>query len=171
MTNKEWVTPPGGLKLKWKGVLDLNELYKQMKIWLEDKGFFDDVSSEKRYDDTRFAGGVKNLSITWNTKKPASNYFTHHINVAFLIIGMSDVEVQLPNGAKEKMKKGSFEIKIVGYVQTGSKEWDKLGPFEKIYYNLIIRKRLDTALNDLYGKVYKFQAMIKNFFIKGENIT
>ena len=36
---KHYVTPPRGIALKFQGIIDLGELYRQMKLWLEDRGF------------------------------------------------------------------------------------------------------------------------------------
>jgi hypothetical protein len=164
---KEYVTPSSGLKLKWKGVIDLEELYKEMKRWLEDKGFFKEETSEKKYVERRYPGGPKSIEIRWETQKGVSDYFRYNINVSFLLIGVSEAEKQLENGAKKKMHKGDFEIKITAYVTTGSKEWDNMGSFEKVYYNLIVVNRIDGYKADLYDKVYKFHSMIKEFFVSG----
>ncbi|MBU1203622.1 MAG: hypothetical protein KKG60_00960 [Nanoarchaeota archaeon] len=168
MTTNEYVTPPRGIKLKWKGMLDLDLLYKEIKRWLEDKGFFKEQTSEKKYTERKYPGGIKNVYINWKNENKVSDYFRYHIDVDFLLLGISDVELQLPDGNKKKVQKGDFEIKIMAYVQTGSEEWDKMKALEKMYYNLIIRRRLEAYQRDLYDKTYKFQVMIKDFFIKGE---
>src|SRR3989344_130579 len=36
---QHYVTPPRGIVLKFQGIIDLNELYRQMKLWLEDKSY------------------------------------------------------------------------------------------------------------------------------------
>ncbi len=167
MTRIENITPKSGIKVKWKGMVDLDELYKAMKIWLEEKEFFDENKSEVRYVERRFPG-FKHIEINWKTKKTENIYITHHIDVNFLLLAVSETEVQLSSGQKRKLHKGDFEIIIMSYLElgdkAGGKEWEAMGPMEKFYYNIIMRRRIDTHMTDLYDKTMKFQSMIKEFF-------
>lgn len=160
---RELVTPSSGLKIKWKGVVELDELYKAMKNWLEEKGFFREEDAEKRYVERRFPG-FKNIEIKWETSKEENSYVKHCINVNFLMLAVSEIEVQQPNGAKKKMNKGDFEVLITSYLELGGKEWAEMGAFEKFYYNNITRKRINTYMADLYDKTMKFHSMIKAYF-------
>lgn len=158
---KNWVTDPGGIRVRWKGVADIKELYRFMEQWLEDRGLANKQALEKKYEEKILAGG-KNISVTWLAEKKISNYFRYVINIAFLLIGVQDIEVQQET-IKRKLNKGDFEIRIYSYVETSNKEWEKLGILQRIYYNFIVQRRLDEYKADLYDKTYKFFNAIKGF--------
>lgn len=162
---KEMITPSSGLKINWKGMVELDELYKAIKSWLEEKGFFKEEESEKRYVERRFPG-FKHIEIRWETRKKESSYVTDCINLNFLMIAVSEAEVQLPNGVKKKMQKGDFGITITSYLELGGKGWEEMKALEKFYYNNVMRKKINVSGAGLYNKTVKLQAMIKEFFEK-----
>src|SRR3990167_3096296 len=96
-------------KIKWEGTTDFGEFYKYLKLWLEDNNYVkgDGESLEKKYIE-RAKGDKKQLEIIWNSQKKKSEFFVYHLDVTFLILGMSDVEVQ-QESIKRKMQKGVFE--------------------------------------------------------------
>ena len=155
-----FVTDPGGLKIKYKGVFDMENLYNSMAYYLQDYGLCKDLTKlEKRYAEKKM-GSAKNLEILWTTKKKVSEYFTYHIKITFLVLGLSDIEMQ-KGDKKVKANKGDCEMRIAGWVEVGGEKFDKLGFLNKIYANYVIRKRLDEYKIDLYSKVYKFQDFVK----------
>ncbi|AJF62327.1 MAG: hypothetical protein QT11_C0001G0173 [archaeon GW2011_AR20] len=160
MEDKYYVTPPGSVKIKWGGPTDLKELYRQMKIWLEDNGFATEESLEKRYVEAIKPNG-KDLYIYWEGEKKISDYFTNKINVEFSFVAMQDVEVQEGN-IKRKLSKGTLEIRITAYVEYG-KKWESVGALSKFYYKMISKQRLEEHAKDFYNKVYKFHTLIKDF--------
>lgn len=157
-----YVTDPSGLKVRHRGVFDLNNIYNSLAYYLSDYGLCKDLGSlEKRYAE-KMNGPVKNLEFEWETsKKPeGSTYFKYVIKMKFLILGLSDIEIQ-KGDRKVKANKGDFEVKITAYVESGGEEFDKLGFLGQIYANYVIRKRLDEYKIDLYSKVYKLQDFVK----------
>jgi len=158
---KHYVTPPRGIALKFQGIIDLGELYRQMKLWLEDRGYIKEESVEKKYVEKNKPNG-KQIEILWEGEKKISDYFKYKIIVQFILIGINEVETMQDN-VKIKLYKGNFQIYITGMVEEGSEEWDNTGFINKLYHNLIVRKRLQDHINDLYGKVYSFQEFIRKF--------
>ena len=159
---KFYITPKGGLKIRFQGAADFGNLYKFMKLWLEDRGFADEKSLETKYTERRF-GERKNLEIHWKGVHKISNYVSYHIEVTFLLLGISETEVQIGD-IKRKLDKGDFELKIIGHIQYGTKDWEQYSFIDKIYYNLIMRKRLDDYKYDFYTVLYKFVDFIKERF-------
>ena len=159
---KFYITPKGGLKIRFQGAADFGNVYKFMKLWLEDRGFADEKSLETKYTERRF-GERKNLEIHWKGVHKISNYVSYHIEVTFLLLGLSETEVQIGD-IKRKLDKGDFELKIIGHIQYGTKDWEQYSFIEKIYYNLIMRKRLDDYKYDFYTVLYKFVDFIKERF-------
>ncbi len=161
MKNQHYVTPPRGIAIKFNGVVDMNELYRQMKLWLEDKGYAKESTLEKRYVE-RIKPNGKQLEILWQAEKSGGDYFKYKLEIKFILMGVNEIEVQKEEG-KVKLLKGNFQIYITGYVEEGSDDWDSLGFLNKIYYNLFQRKKLDSVMGDFYSKIYSFHTYIKNF--------
>ena len=160
--DKIWITPPGGLKIRYAGTVDFGNVYKYMKLWLEDRGFADEKSLETKYTERRF-GDRKNLEVTWGCSRKVSNYISFDMEVTFLCLGISETEVQIGD-IKRKMDKGDFELRIKGWIQLGTKEWDQYNFLERTYFNLIMRKRLDDYKYDYYTILYRFVDFIKSRF-------
>ena len=160
MAEKYFITPSSGIKIKWGQATDLKELYRQMKIWLEDKGFAKEDSLEKKYVEMVKPYG-KDTYILWEGGKEVSDYFSYKIRIEFLLVAMQDAEVMEGN-IKRKLTKGTLEIRIIAYIEYG-KNWENLGQLSKFYHKLIGKQRLRNYADDLYDKTYKFQKMIKDF--------
>ncbi len=73
--NDAYLTPGSGLKIRWQGTTDFANVYKNMKLWLEDRDFVDEKTLEKKFTERRFAGGIKNLEIAWECSRKINNYF------------------------------------------------------------------------------------------------
>ena len=157
-----YVTPETGIRIKYKGVIDLDRLYHSLKDWMEEQGYGKEATLEKKYAE-RIKPDGKQLEITWETEKKFSDYFTYKLRVDFLILGMNDVEVAEGGFKKKLQKMRLLEIKITAYISYSSGKWESLGPFSKIYFNLISRQRLKQHYQDFYDKVYAFQEEIKKF--------
>ena len=160
MAERYYITPTGGIKIKWGGPSDLKELYRQMKIWLEDNGFASEKNLEKKYVEMIKPNG-KDIFVLWEAGKDVSDYFSYKINVEFIWIATTDVEVQ-ERGIKRKLTKGTLEVRIIAYIDYG-KKWETMGVLNKFYYKNISKSRLEDYRRELYNKIYKFQKMIKDF--------
>ena len=147
-------------KIKWEGVTDFGELYKYMKLWLEDNKYGDEKNLEEKYIE-RVKGEKKQLEILWNAEKKKSDFFKYVIKTQFLVMGMSDVEIE-NNGVTRKMQKAVFEIQISSYIES-TKAWDDLKGMQKMYYDMVIRKRINEYLGELYDKSIKYHSYIKTF--------
>jgi|SRR3989344_5694546 len=148
------------LKIKWEGVTDFSELYKYMKLHLEDMGYGNEKTLEKKYIKRITAGGEQ-LEIAWHATKKKSEFFVFNIDTTILILGMTDTEVQ-EGDVKRKMKKGVFEARIDAYL-TSTERWDELGGLQKLYQEMFIRKRMNTYLEELYSKATSYHSFIKTF--------
>lgn len=159
MTTKYYLAKD--IKIKTSTAVDFPVVYKKMKLWLQDKGFADEQTLEKKYIE-RIKPNGKQLEIEWEAKKGKSDFFDYHINLRFLIIGMNDVEIQ-QGSIKRKMNKGDFEIRIDVYIET-TENLEKLGALKRFYINMLTKKRLEEYKIDLYDKAYKFHAYVKELF-------
>ena len=150
-----------GQKIKWVGTTDFSELYKYMKLWLEDKGYLkEEKTLEKKYIE-RMKGDKRQLEIIWEVEKAKSEFFNYRMKITFLILGMGDVEIQ-DNGVKRKVQKATFEIRVFSYVES-TKKWEELKGIQGFYHHLFIRKRLDEYAIELYKKSTEYHSYIKTF--------
>lgn len=148
-------------KIKWEGVTDFTELYKYMKLYLDDIGYANEKNLEQKYIERTKGDGKKQLEMAWHSEKKKSEFFKFNIDVTTLILGMSEVEVD-QEGIKRKMQKGIFEMKISAYITTTDK-WDELKGLHKLYYEMTIRKRIDEYKLELYQKSTGFHTYLKEF--------
>jgi len=148
-------------KIKFEGTIDFIELYKYMKLWLEDQGYANERNIEKQYIEKIKPEGQKQVEIAWKTTKKKSEFFTFHIDLTILTLRMSKVEVP-QEGIKRKMHQATFEIRITSYIQSTDK-WEELKGLQKLYQELFVRKRLDVYWEELYNKSTAFFSYIKQF--------
>ena len=148
-------------KIKWEGITDFPELYKYMKLYLEDIGYANERDLERKYIERVKPEGKKQLEIKWHSKKKKSEFFEYNIDMTILILGMSEVEIE-KEGVKRKMQKGIFEMRISSYITTTDK-WDELKGLQRLYYDLTIRKRIDEYKLELYKKSTGFHSYVKDF--------
>ena len=57
------------LKIKWEGVTDFSELYKYMKLYLDDIGYAEERNLEKKYIKKIKPEGKEQLEISWHGEK------------------------------------------------------------------------------------------------------
>ena len=160
MSVEEYTIVPN-VKIKKDGIVDFNELYRSTKKFLEDYGWANEEELEKKYVERTKPGGVKQIEVAWEGGKNVGGFFKYVLKLTFLIIGMTEVEVQQGN-VKKKLQKGSFEVRIDARVET-NKKWDKISGLQKIYLNMVVPKRLEEYKIDLDSKVSKLHSFIKTF--------
>lgn len=148
-------------KIRWVGTTDFPELYKYMKLWLEDNGYADERNLEKKYVERIKPEGKKQIEVKWHAEKEKGEFFTYNIDVTILVLGMSNVEVQ-EEGIKKKIQKGDFEMRVTSYLKS-TKKWNELHGIQGLYYEMFIRKRIDVYLEEVYNKSSAFFSYIKSF--------
>ncbi len=152
------------MNVKGKGVFDMEQLYKDMKYWLEYQGYGDENKSFREAQfGQRIKGDSQQIEIIWNCEKKMNDYVSYFIKVTFFIGGLKDVEVEM-DGKKVGLNKGEADIRITAQVILDSKDKWKNKFFQKMYNEFIIKDRIESHKTDLYNKVYSFQGEIKAFF-------
>ena len=155
MTEKEIVAK--GLKLKWTGVFDLNELYRKIKFWLEWKGYGNEKDLEKLYVE-RIKPGGKQLEIRWEGVNEVSTNVKAVIEITFFVTGLQDVEVQKA-GKTVKLKKGDIEMRFNAYLLLDIPS----GILGKVYKRFVLKKELDGYKIDLYDDLYDLHDEIRGY--------
>lgn len=168
MGEKVWVTLPGpsGLRIRHVGPIDLGAFYTWLQRWFDFNGYWKDAN-EKLYSEVIKPDGKK-MEIQWQCKKTRTSYLTFVIDLNFLIVNLSDVEVPVQN-KKIKMQRADYEFRVAAYID--KKEIP--GFIKRIYENLLIRQRIEDYKQELYEDVYKLQAEMKAYldqYVPSENV-
>ena len=143
MIERHYVTPPSGLRMKYKAQFDLAEFYKAMKLFIEDEGFLkDEQTLEKEYGERAIPGG-KQIEFAWAVQKKENEYITYKVEIAARTLVIE------PNN--------DIDMKFIAWVESGGEDFDKLGFFTRLYHIMIQKPRIPAHQTELYKKVYKFQ--------------
>ncbi len=154
---KEWIIPMG-YKIKQGGVFHMEYLYKDIYRWFEHYHY---NWKEIQYRQEVAPDGTLHLEIRWTANKPLNNYLSVGIDMEFLIF-MKDAEVEI-KGKKVKRQKGTIEIRTGAYVGYDEDYFSKMNTIKKIYYNLLIRDKIDSVEEDIYVESQELFKMIKEF--------
>ncbi len=146
-----------GLKIKWNGVFDFNDLYRKIKFWLEWNGYGDEKDLEKSYTEKIKPGG-KQIEIKWAAENEISNFAVGVIEITFFAIGIESVQIQ-KEGQQIKSKKGDIEIRISGHIELDVKD----NIIDKIYKKYIIKNEIEGYKIDFYDDVMKIHDEIKSY--------
>jgi hypothetical protein len=135
-------TDPMGADLAiihYKGVFDLQGLYRMMRKWFSDKEF--------DFYETLHKAKAPELELLWKGERKVSGYIKHFVKLEFHFWGLHDIEVVI-DGEKKKMNEARFTIKFEGEVETdyeGSWEEERSKLRKKLkhfYTNFVIKKEL-----------------------------
>ena len=139
---KHFVTPPTGIKVKYRGKLDLGKFYYHIKIILEDEGYVEDAKAlEKEYVEKITSTG-KEINIKWEAGKEENKYISYKVDISFRLLLLEDST--------------DLDMKFIGWVESGGKDYDKLGWLAKVYFFFIQKPKINYYKTTLYMKVYKF---------------
>ena len=151
-----------GFKLKQDSLFDLGELYKILFRWFENNGY---AFYEKLYQDIDTPAG-KQIQIFWTAERKMDDYIKFVIDVNYLVVGLSKVEVER-GGVKVSTSKASVEFRINA---TLLKDWDgkwSASPFmknvRKMYDKYLIRERIERLEGELHGEAMAMIDEIKSF--------
>lgn len=151
-------------KMKSTGLFSFKDFYKFCYEWLTDETGLD--VAETKYKE-KLSGNSKDLEIDWTGEDKITDYFKFEVKVTFKIVGLTDVEVQQPNGAKIKTNKGEVEVRVKGNL---IRDYD--GKFEKnatqkflraIYEKWIIASRIKQFEDKLVGDCDEFLEQAKAY--------
>ncbi len=149
-------------KTKYTGIWDFEGVYRFVYDWFIDKGY---KIIEKGYTEKIKPGG-KEIEIHWDAKRKISDYFRFVIKSDWLILGMSEVEVQKEN-AKVKMNKGYIEIKFTAVLEKDYEHRWENSSFLKflrgVYDRYIIKSRIEAYENKLLDETDEVIAQFKSY--------
>jgi len=150
-------------KIKHDGMFDFKEVYRFLYTLATDLEY---EVEERLYSEKNVAKG-KEIEINWIAKRKISDYFRFHIQMRWLILGMSDIEV-MQDGAKVNKNKGSFEITFTSFLEKDyENKWQStafLKFLRGLYDNYIIRGRIsdyeDRIIEDMSELIDQLKAFL-----------
>lgn len=160
MREKDYLTPSRGIKLKWKGIFDVEAVYKKIKYWLDYNGFGSNLEEEEYYEIVK--GDSKTIGVKWYAEKKATGYFGYVLEINLYITGMREVQVNR-NGVNLTMNSGNFEVRLIGYLVRDVAEKYKNKAMQSFYEKVVVKDRVDEHKGQMAGKLYELQDEIKRF--------
>ncbi|MBS3097643.1 hypothetical protein J4209_02500 [Candidatus Woesearchaeota archaeon] len=171
------------IKVKYKDVFHLKNLYVMMHEYLVEENFLDEDQNQT-YNGHRFietlylenfcqkglhAGG-KEMWIYWRAiKRPEgklSGYYRYLLDIDFHGVYIRDQEV-IHQGKKMKVQFGELEIFFRPKIEADYRnEWEKhwlLKHFMKLYDTRVLSQEFEKREKELWRDVYKLQGKIKRF--------
>jgi len=149
-------------KVKYTGIWDFKQIYRFLYDWFVDQGY---KIVEKGYTEKIKADG-KEIEVHWEAKRKISDYFQFLIKSDWMILGMSETEVQ-KEGVKMKMNKGYIEIKFTAVlVKDYEHRWENtafLKFLRGVYDRYIIKSRVEGYEDKLLAEVDEVVAQAKSY--------
>ncbi|MBW2998662.1 hypothetical protein KY321_03940 [Candidatus Woesearchaeota archaeon] len=161
-----------GLQVVFQDPFHMKNLYKFIKLWLEDKAFitkggpWTEKNMEVFYSE-QDRGGVKEYHIWWKTgMQPSNSYFKYHLDVNYLGLGIKNTEV-IKDEKKYKLQIGEITVKINSFLEIeATTDWSKhwfLKYFQKKFQQKWYRTKIEQHEDELYELTYKLQKAVKEF--------
>jgi hypothetical protein len=156
--------PTRKMIVRYKGVLDLEGLYRVIVQWLKSRRFWFHETTYKHKVPSPFGAEEE---ITFNAERKCTEYYKDEIRIYTHIWDQQEVEV-IKEGKKQKLIKAKVEIVISG---TLTLDWqgmfDKSKFMQKIrtfmHAHLIHEKIENIWYDELYYRTIKLQAVIKDY--------
>lgn len=157
--------------IRYKGIFDINELYRIINDWLVSKGY---QVQEHKYKSIALQTGGKERTFDWNAHRKMTEFITIWIFLHFQFQDMMEVEV-VKEGKKVKLHKGLIMIRVQHKLEfdfserMGKTKWS--AAIVEFMQKAMWRKKIDTLWEDkLRFKTYELMNVIKealDFMTKG----
>ena len=160
-------------RVKYKDIFDMKQLYDDLHLYLEEKGWTDIDDGLDHYETSYLEkvdmSGGKEIWIKWRPQRiPNGNpYYRYWLDISFHCINLQSAEV-VKDGKKLKVHKGEVEIGVRAVIEldVGGK-WSKhwlLNNFQKLFREKIYGPAVDDHKKELYRESYEFHNIIKQWF-------
>lgn len=150
-----------GSKIKYKGLFDLDLLYKNLRDWLMSQKYGD--PKEVKYSEKVKPDG-KSIEFIWKTSKSEEvGYFKINLEIKFNFSGINEVETER-DGKKLKLHNGGVEIQFDSSLSRNAKnEWNESGMMFKLYERFIIPDKINFFKIETYKDTVSLMDEVKAF--------
>ncbi len=150
--------------LKYRGVFDMDGLYRAMVAWMEGQKY---EFHEQYYKHKVPSPLGAEQEMGWFGKRKVNPYVRFWIYIHFHIWDMKDVEV-VRDGKKKKMLSGRMQMEMDGYVEL---DWQNMFSGNKFLVHLqdwmnkyVLFKKITGGWEDeLYYRIHKLYYVVKDF--------
>ncbi len=157
--------------IRFKGVFDINELYKIIYDWLISRGY---TVNEHKYKSIALQTGGKERSFDWNAYRKVTDFLMYWMNIHFQFQDVMDIEV-VKDGKPKKMQRGLVLIRIQPGLEFDFAERMTRNKFHTTIMSFMTtwmwKKKIDSLWEDkLRFKSYELMNLIKEtleFMTKG----
>ena len=149
-------------RIKYKGVFDLDALYRGSANWFKERKY--------ELNETLYKSKPPELELNWKGVRKKTGFYKEVIEVHFHLFETRPVEV-IEKGIKKQYADATMTITIWGAVETdyedifGESKWRDSSLKRKLldFYNKhIVKLELDTMQVDvLYYEMYNLQTLMK----------
>lgn len=149
-------------RIAYKGIFDLNELYKIIYDWLVFRGF---QVHESKYKSITLPSGGKERSFDWNAERKGTELILVIMKIHFQLQDLQEIEV-IKNGEKKKLVKGLLFIRISQDCEFDFNERFSYSGFHqkilKFMTEWMMQKKIETYWEDKARfKAYELANVIK----------
>ncbi|MBI2664394.1 hypothetical protein HYX10_03560 [Candidatus Woesearchaeota archaeon] len=151
-------------RIKYRGLYDLDGLYRLMSNWLRQRRY--------RVYETLYKSKPPELEIRWTAEREKSGFVMEVITIYYHSYGEYDVDVVI-NGRKKKMTNARMILTLGGDIKApyedifGRPRWTANATERRLlnlFRNWFVKRDLESVYWDtLYYELQKFQGAIKDF--------
>ncbi|HLC58461.1 MAG TPA: hypothetical protein VJI68_01225 [Candidatus Nanoarchaeia archaeon] len=152
-----------GAKVKFKGVFELEIVYQKLRQWIVDEEYTDPcVGGEIKYAEKIKPNG-KQVEIIWqSSKKENDGFILKKLEIVYLILGLTEVEVEV-EGQKVNKHKAEIEMHFnSSIIENANKSWDENTLMYKIYRKMVLFDNIEQAKIDSYKDTMNVMDEVKN---------
>ena len=151
-------------RIKYKGMFDLDGLYKIMALWFKDRRF--------ELHERLYKSKPPELEVRWEGERKRTSYAKELVRVHIHMWGEYDVEV-IANGKKKKMANVRMIITITGDIEAPYSDifdkprWTATNierRLNQVFRNWVMRREMEGLYWDrLYYELYDLYGTIKDY--------
>ncbi len=159
--------PPGSIApfgvIKYRGVFDLDKLYKVMVRWLKSRRF--------EFHEPLYRFKPPELILNWKAERKKTAFVKDIITVNIDIRGYEEVET-IENGVKKKLVKGRLTLNLnfgleSGYADMfGNKRWNTVieRNLKEFLHRFVIKREFELLhLDALMYETWKLHKVVKDY--------
>ena len=150
---EDYVTPKPGILITHRGKFDLDNLYKEGRLWFKARKY---DFNEKDHVEFAKPGGNE-LRLRWFAERKVDDYVKFHIRTRFFMLELNKVK---------ELYSAKLKINVVAYLELDYRgNWSRnlIGHFLfYVYNNFIIKKKIEKVYEvKIYKEMLEYTDLLK----------
>lgn len=150
----EKITPSSGIRIRHKGVFDLDRLYSEVKGWIGDNSY--DFQEKEHSDKGKDKG--REIKYVFLAEKDVTSYFRYHIEITF--------EFNEINPMSENLVSGNAQVTIHSKLEMDYKNHWSPNPVSNFFFNFynkyVIKEKILAEAGTLEESTVEVWDLIKD---------